>query len=95
MSKGATASHTYKKAGSGNRVNHQKKPRKHYAKPTASKTFHPLNKPSNGCMWYANTQSNQPGSKQFKQETSSDGHYCQQQMTENTTPNPTKLQKDT
>jgi hypothetical protein len=56
MNEDVTKSHSSKDMGNGNHGNHQKRHKSVCARPTASMIYHPQNRPSNGCMQYADTQ---------------------------------------
>jgi hypothetical protein len=64
MNKDVTESHSSNGVGNGNCSNPQNRHKSVCAKPSASMIYHPRNRPSNGCMRYADTQLSRLGSRQ-------------------------------
>ncbi len=64
MNKDVTKSHSSNNVDNGNRGNPQNRHESVCARPTASMIYHPWNRPSNGCMQYADIQLSQLGSRQ-------------------------------
>ncbi len=77
----------------GNHDVHPNKHGRHYDRPTVSKIYDLLSKPSNGCTLSVDTWSNWLGSKPSKQETLWAGQCWQNAMSKSTIPRQSKLQK--
>ncbi len=69
MNKDVTKSHLSNNEDSGNHGDPQNRHESVCARPTVSMIYHLRNRPSNGCMRYADTQLSQLGSRKQKQAT--------------------------